>query len=413
VSVLDKATEKVCHPENAESNGQPDQASEHDYFQEMRVNTRMDKANLHIKVLKDSTSFRRLWGSNKNYLALQKVSSRGNKENEQSHLSQPSEVQRPKPELSDIGKENDGLPSEEKKGRKGGKTGADQGLGRGAVRRLAGRQTGTCKWFNTIKGYGFILPEEGTDDIFVHQTAIKAHGFRSLAENERVEFDVEVDADGRKKARNVTSVGGGYVQGAPFVYPYMMRPRPQYVPRGYGRGGAWQGGGNAEDMGYAMPPQEMKGGFNKTMGYRYHGGRGRGGGSAVDYGGSGNGQVENFAQPNRYVYQQYGGQFGYESAGYQPMYNYGGGQQYMVPSPLQQPQRNSGMIAQQMQNLSLQQMSMGVGRSGISQMQGSPQQPPMYGYAPTMPPLDSGRGTGRRSRGGANVGKGSGNKEQS
>ena len=47
---------------------------------------------------------------------------------------------------------------------------------------------GTVKWFNADKGYGFIAPDDGTADVFVHHSAIKADGYRSLQENQRVEF---------------------------------------------------------------------------------------------------------------------------------------------------------------------------------------------------------------------------------
>jgi CspA family cold shock protein len=47
---------------------------------------------------------------------------------------------------------------------------------------------GTVKWFNSSKGYGFIAPDDGGSDIFVHHTAILTDGFRSLEENQRVEF---------------------------------------------------------------------------------------------------------------------------------------------------------------------------------------------------------------------------------
>lgn len=51
-------------------------------------------------------------------------------------------------------------------------------------------RTGTVKWFNDAKGFGFIAPEDGGDDIFVHFSAIVADGFRSLQEGQKVKFDV-------------------------------------------------------------------------------------------------------------------------------------------------------------------------------------------------------------------------------
>lgn len=49
---------------------------------------------------------------------------------------------------------------------------------------------GTVKWFNAEKGYGFIAPEDGSADLFVHYSSIEGNGFKSLEENQRVEFEV-------------------------------------------------------------------------------------------------------------------------------------------------------------------------------------------------------------------------------
>lgn len=70
--------------------------------------------------------------------------------------------------------------------------------------------------FDTAKGFGFIVPDDGSNDVFVHQTAIKIEGFRSLAEGENVEFRVEVDKNGRTKAVDVTGPDGSDVKGAPY-----------------------------------------------------------------------------------------------------------------------------------------------------------------------------------------------------
>jgi cold shock protein len=65
--------------------------------------------------------------------------------------------------------------------------------------------TGTVKWFNADKGYGFITPAEGGDDVFVHFSAITAEGYRSLNEGAKVEYEVEQGPKGLQ-ATNVTIV---------------------------------------------------------------------------------------------------------------------------------------------------------------------------------------------------------------
>lgn len=65
--------------------------------------------------------------------------------------------------------------------------------------------TGTVKWFNPDKGYGFIAQEEGAD-VFVHYSAIQMEGFRALAEGDRVEFNIEKDVHGRRQAAGVHKV---------------------------------------------------------------------------------------------------------------------------------------------------------------------------------------------------------------
>ena len=68
------------------------------------------------------------------------------------------------------------------------------------------RTVGTVKWFNDQKGFGFITPEGGAKDCFVHHSAIQGSGFKSLAEGEKVEFDMVQAAKG-PAAENVTKMG--------------------------------------------------------------------------------------------------------------------------------------------------------------------------------------------------------------
>ena len=126
--------------------------------------------------------------------------------------------------------------------------------------------------FNSKKGFGFITPADGSEDVFVHQSAIKAEGFRSLAEKELVEYDTEVDENGRLKASNVTGPQGSYVQGA---------PKPRFYDRDGGEGGGQGGGGG----GYGGP----RGGDGGGGGFRPRGGRGGGYGAPRGGGGDGGG----------------------------------------------------------------------------------------------------------------------------
>jgi cold shock protein len=66
--------------------------------------------------------------------------------------------------------------------------------------------TGTVKWFSDDKGFGFITPDEGSKDLFVHHTGIAAEGFRSLSEGARVSYEAEAGDKG-PKAVNVEPVG--------------------------------------------------------------------------------------------------------------------------------------------------------------------------------------------------------------
>jgi cold shock protein len=63
--------------------------------------------------------------------------------------------------------------------------------------------TGTVKWFNATKGFGFIEPEGGRKDVFVHISAVERAGLTGLADNQKVTFDIESGRDGRESATNI------------------------------------------------------------------------------------------------------------------------------------------------------------------------------------------------------------------
>ena len=66
--------------------------------------------------------------------------------------------------------------------------------------------TGTVTWFNTTKGYGFIAPEGGAKDIFVHISAVERSGLQGLKDNQKVEFEVQSGRDGRESAINLVLI---------------------------------------------------------------------------------------------------------------------------------------------------------------------------------------------------------------
>ena len=95
----------------------------------------------------------------------------------------------------------------------------------------ADKVKGIVKWFDPKKGFGFVTPDDGSPDVFVHHSAIHANGFRTLGDGEAVEFEMVTEPNGKSKAIHVTGPDGGYVQGA-----------PRREDSGYGGGGGYGGG---------------------------------------------------------------------------------------------------------------------------------------------------------------------------
>jgi CspA family cold shock protein len=62
---------------------------------------------------------------------------------------------------------------------------------------------GTVKWFNTTKGYGFIAPEDGGKDVFVHISAVERSGLTGLADNQKLAYELQEGRDGRQMAANL------------------------------------------------------------------------------------------------------------------------------------------------------------------------------------------------------------------
>ena len=124
------------------------------------------------------------------------------------------------------------------------------------------RTTGVVKWFNAEKGYGFITPDDGGKDCFVHFSAIQGGGFRKLEEGQKVEFEVGQGQKG-PQTENVTALDGGTASTGGGSSERGGR-------EGRGGGGGGYGGG---------------GGGGGGRGGRDRGGRGSGGGRDREYGG--------------------------------------------------------------------------------------------------------------------------------
>ncbi len=69
--------------------------------------------------------------------------------------------------------------------------------------------TGTVKWFNVSKGFGFIVPDEGSKDVFVHISALESAGLSSLLEGQRVEYEMGQDQKGRMSATTIALMDDG------------------------------------------------------------------------------------------------------------------------------------------------------------------------------------------------------------
>ena len=67
--------------------------------------------------------------------------------------------------------------------------------------------TGTVKWFNPIKGFGFIAPEDGSKDVFVHISAVERAGLTSISEGQKVSFELQRGQNGKSSAANLSVVG--------------------------------------------------------------------------------------------------------------------------------------------------------------------------------------------------------------
>ncbi|XP_061376470.1 glycine-rich protein 2-like isoform X2 [Gastrolobium bilobum] len=131
------------------------------------------------------------------------------------------------------------------------------------------RFTGVVQWFNNPKGFGFIKPDDGGEDLFVHQSSIRSEGYRTLLEGDRVEFAIATGDNDKTKAIDVTGPDGAPLQSRKDNYGGAGGRGG-----GYGFGGGWRGGDRRNGGGGAGG-----GGWGSNSG----GGGGSGGGSGSCY----------------------------------------------------------------------------------------------------------------------------------
>ncbi|GAB4861376.1 hypothetical protein Ancab_036538 [Ancistrocladus abbreviatus] len=170
---------------------------------------------------------------------------------------------------------------------------------------------GTVKWFNGPKGYGFITPDDGSEDLFVHQTSIQSDGFRTLYEEQRVEYEVDVGEDGRSRAvavvpmRGPNRSGGGGHGGGGGYGAYGSYSGGGWGGGGrVGRGGNWyEGGGGVECFNCGRFGHVARDCYQGSGG-RVEGGGGRGGGR---YGGAGGGRFSKGGDGEGYNRESGGG----------------------------------------------------------------------------------------------------------
>merc|ERR1711865_311203 len=138
------------------------------------------------------------------------------------------------------------------------------------------KQTGKVKWFDPKKGFGFVTPDQGGEDVFVHQSQIKSEGFRTLSENMEIEFDIERDQNGKLSAKNVTGP-----QGASIV------PEMHSQGRGGVRGGFRGGFRGGDSGGFGGDRYGDRGGFRGGDRGGFRGGDRYGGGDRGGFRGGG------------------------------------------------------------------------------------------------------------------------------